>query len=92
MGSRTLKEVIMFIDEMYEQLLVDERSTYGMAHKEVYLAQKPQTYADLKRIENGYQLFRKRHPEADEDSFRRFVKSVSLEDYERMQKLYGWNV
>lgn len=79
-----------FIDEMYERLLAVEGKTYGEAHLEVIKAKNPQKYVDLGRIENGYQLFRKRHPEAHEDSFRRFIKNHLPDDYERAQRLFKW--
>ncbi len=82
----------MFIDEMYEQLLIEEGKTYQEAHKEVFNSQHPQQYVDLKRIENGYQLFRKRHPDAYEDSFRRFIKTYCPEDYERAEEMFGWKI
>ena len=81
-----------FIDDMYERLLVSEGKTYQEAHRDVFNANRQKQYVDIKRIENGYQLFRKRHPEALDDSFRRFIKVYCPEDWERAQKIFGWKI
>lgn len=65
----------MFIDEIYEEMLINQHGKITNAHiracKEK-LDSKNSTHQDIQRIENGYQLFRRRHPEFAEDSFRRF--------------------
>lgn len=65
----------MFIDEIYEDVLINQQGNITNAHIRVCkekLDPKVITHQDIQRIENGYQLFRKRHPEFAEDSFRRF--------------------
>lgn len=65
----------MFTDEIYEDVLINKNGKMTNAHTEV-IKQKL-IYGDfgvtLKQIESGYQLFRRRHPEYPEDSFRRYV-------------------
>ena len=68
----------MFIDEIYEQILIEKNGKLTTAHVEV-IRQKVNFNESLdalcktfKIIENGYQLFRKRHPEYSEYSFRRY--------------------
>lgn len=68
----------MFTDEIYEDVLINKNGKITNAHTEV-IKQKltyDNFYVTLKQIETGYQLFRRRHPEYPEDSFRRscFVK------------------
>ena len=65
----------MFIDEIYEDVLINQHGKITNAHVRVCkekLNPKNSTRQDVQRIENGYQLFRKKHPEFAEDSFRRF--------------------
>lgn len=65
----------MFIDEIYEEVLINQHGKITNAHIRVCkekLDPKTSTPQDIQRIENGYQLFRKRHPEFSEDSFRRY--------------------
>ena len=65
----------MFIDEIYEKVLISQKGKITTAHLRVCeekLNPKTSTEEDIKRIEHGYQLFRKRHPEFPEDSFRRY--------------------
>lgn len=73
----------MFIDEMFEDLLVEKKETLSTtmaAVCEEKLADKADwNLATIKRIENGYQLFRKRHPEFPEHSFRTWVRLCSPE-------------
>lgn len=78
-----------FIDDMYERLLVSEKRTYKEAHIEVF-NEKAKIIQDLQRIENGYQLFRKKHPEALENSFRYFLSIASPEDYAKAKRLFKW--
>ena len=66
----------MFIDEIYEDELINKAGKLTSAHVRVCKEKlEPNTATpkeDVQRIENGYQLFRKRHPEFPEDSFRRY--------------------
>lgn len=75
----------MFIDEIYEQVLIEKGGKPTTAHIEVCKQkfftedgkQIEMSFCDrvitLKQIENGYQGFRRKHPEFPEHSFRRHV-------------------
>ena len=80
----------MFIDEMFEDLLVEKKVALldAMADvcKEKLQLKEDRTFDSVKRIENGYQLFRKRHPEYPEDAFRAWVGFRSTE----LAKYLGW--
>lgn len=65
----------MFTDEIYEEVLINKHGKVTTAHERVCkekLDLNRSTPIEFKTVENGYQLFRKRHPEYPEDSFRRF--------------------
>lgn len=90
----------MFINEIYENILIEKNGKLTNAHAEVckqklgpgffppFLKQIEKSNnhigpgkqklnlvfytSSLKQVENGYQLFRKSHPEYAEDSFRRY--------------------
>ena len=65
----------MFVDEIYEEVLLNQSGKITNAHIRVCkekLDPNASILQDIQRIENGYQLFRRRHPEFAEDSFRRF--------------------
>ena len=65
----------MFIDEIYEEVLINQHGKITNAHTRACrekLDPKNPTPQDVQRIENGYQLFRRKHPEFPEDSFRRY--------------------
>ena len=80
----------MFIDEMFEDLLVEKKVRMSTAMATVCdekLADKADwNLATIKRMENGYQLFRKRHPEFPEHSFRTWVAVCAPE----LTKILGW--
>lgn len=80
----------MFIDEMFEELLVEKKERISTAMARVCdekLADKADwNFATIKMIENGYQLFRKRHPEFPENSFKTWVLLCSPE----LAKALGW--
>ena len=80
----------MFIDEMFEDLLVNKQEKMADAIQKVFvdkLATKQDcNEATIKRVENGYQLFRRRHPEYPEYSVRRYVRILSPNLAERL----GW--
>lgn len=91
----------MFIDEIYEEMLVNQHGKITSAHIRVCkekLDIKTSTYQDIQRIENGYQLFRKRHPEFAEDSFRRFCYvqwSRANQDHLHVKNKFaflGWSI
>lgn len=64
----------MFIDEIYEEVLINQHGKITNAHIRVCKEKlgPGSDLRDIRRIENGFQLFRKRHPEFPEDSFRRY--------------------
>ena len=74
---------------MYERLLAVERKSFAEAHLTV-LKEKAFTIRDLNRVENGYQLFRKKYPQAAENSFREFIREVTPGDYEKAKKIFKW--
>ena len=75
---------------MFEDLLIEKKVRMSTAMAEVCdekLSDKADwNFATIKRIENGYQLFRKRHPEFPEHSFRTWVSLCSPE----LSKSLGW--
>lgn len=91
----------MFIDEIYESILIENKGKLTSAHIEVCnqkLNPKDPSFTDVKRIENGYQLFRKRHPEFPADSFRRhcYIR-LSKGGQNKMKaanafRLLGWTI
>lgn len=90
----------MFTDEIYEEILINKEGKITTAHAKVCeqkLGEKDFTTA-LKQIENGYQLFRKKHPEYPEDSFRRycFVQEsrggVHVTDAKKLFAYLKWNI
>ncbi len=90
----------MFTDEIYEKVLIEQGGKLTTAHFEAYNAKLDAQdgkfqYIDYKQIENGYQLFRKRHPEFPEHSFRRFVwvrlcNQGCSDEAERVFRICGW--
>lgn len=94
----------MFIDEMYEILLSGTNAKLTAAHIEICRKKLneddslEEKIVKLKQIENGYQLFRKKHPEFREDSFRRFCfirwsnGKSDVASAEKVFKVIGWKV
>lgn len=92
----------MFIDEIYEEMLINQHGKITNAHiracKEKLDPKTPTPHQDIRRIENGYQLFRKRHPEFAEDSFRRFCYirwSKAGQTHSHARSLFdslGWSI
>ena len=58
-----------FLDDMFERLLVTEGKTFGEAF-EAIINERVEIMRDLGRVENAYQLFRKRHPKLPDNFFR----------------------
>lgn len=91
----------MFIDEIYEKVLISQHGKITNAHIRVCkekLDSRSSTHQDIQRIENGYQLFRRKHPEFAEDSFRRFCYvrwSKAGQDHSRAKSRFtslGWSI
>ena len=80
-----------FIDEMFERLMAQEYRSFGEACEEIIKAKATQI-VDLGKIENGYQLFRKRHPISNmsEGLFREYIKIVRPEDYKKCVHSLNW--
>lgn len=89
----------MFIDEIYEEVLIKKHGKVTNAHQRVCKEKLDATSTgqDVQRIENGYQLFRKKHPEFPEDSFRRYCYvrwSGAGQNHPAARSLFdtlGWN-
>lgn len=81
----------MFIDEMFEDYLVNKGKNLAETIADICadkLANKEDwNFTTIRRIENGYQLFRKRHPEYPEQSFRTYTKIASP----KLAEAIGWN-
>ena len=81
----------MFIDELFEKYLIEDRLSYEDAIRKVCVEKldKNDTYIfeSVKRIDNAYKLFSKRHPEIMPDAFRIYVKHRSPNLY----KALGWD-
>lgn len=90
----------MFTDEIYEHLLINEKKKLTTVHSEICKKNltKDSSAVDIKRIENAYQCFRRRHPEYPEDSFRKHcytrwsIGRTQLEKADRNFRLLGWVV
>lgn len=91
----------MFIDEIYEQVLIQQGGKPTTAHVELckqklFKGMRQQDFiATVKQIENGYQLFRRRHPEYAEYGFRRHCwvqQSIRghEEDARKLFRACGW--
>ena len=78
-----------FIDEMLERLLVNERKTFGKAFEQI-IQERAKIIQDLGRIENAYQLFVKKHPDAKPEYFRQYIQGTRPEDYNKCVRCFGW--
>lgn len=78
-----------FIDEMLERLLVNERKTFGKAFEQI-IQERAKIIQDLGRIENAYQLFAKKHPGANQEYFRQYIKASRPDDYDKCVRCFGW--
>lgn len=77
-----------FIDEMLEALIFPGGEIIKTGKEirkafEAVIKEKAKIIQDLGRIENAWQLLRKRHPELSEDFFRRYIKLTRPEDYKK---------
>lgn len=78
-----------FIDEMLERLLVNEKQSFGKAFEQV-IQERAKIIQDLGRIENAYQLFAKKHPGANPEYFRQYIKVSRPDDYNKCVRCFGW--
>lgn len=78
-----------FIDEMLERLLVNEEKTFGEAFEQV-IQERAKIIQDLGRIENAYQLFAKKHPDAKPEYFRQYIQLTRPDDYNKCVRCFGW--
>lgn len=80
-----------FIDEMLERLLVNERMPVYDAFEKV-IKERAKIILDLGRIENAYQLFRKRHKDsnAQDNWFREYIHLSRPDDYVKCVRSFGW--
>lgn len=73
----------MFIDEIFEDYLVAKKESLARAMEQVCAVKladkKDWNFTTIKQIENGYQLFRKKHQEFPEWGFRSYVEERSPE-------------
>ena len=78
-----------FIDEMLERLLARERYSFGEAFEKI-IQERATQIVDLGRIESAYQLFRKKFPQAPQDSFRTYIQLSRPNDYVKCVRCFGW--
>ena len=75
---------------MFEDLLVNKKEKMAVAIQKVFIdklaTKQDYNEATIKRVENGYQLFRKRFPEYPEFAVRRYVRILSP----RIADACGW--
>ena len=78
-----------FIDEMLERLLVVEKRTFGNAFEQI-IRERAKIIQDLGRIENAYQLFRKKYPAANPSYFRKYIQDTRPDDFEKCVRCFKW--
>ena len=78
-----------FIDDMLKRLLVDEGRSFGDAF-EIVISERAKRIVDLGRIENAYQLFRKKYPQAGQAYFREHISATRPKDYEKCVRCFNW--
>lgn len=74
---------------MLEQFLAHGNKTFREAF-ETIIQEKATQIVDLGKIENAYQLFRKRFPSAPEGCFRQYIKATRPGDYEKCVRCFKW--
>lgn len=80
----------MFIDELFEKYLIEDGLTYGDAIQRVCEEKIDENHPNLgmvKKIEYGYLLFCKKHPDAPKDMIRTYVSLRSPKICEAL----GWD-
>ena len=78
-----------FLDDMFERLLVAERKSFGETF-EAIIKERAETVRDLGRIENAYQLFRRKYPHAPENLFREHIWNTRPNDYDKCVNCFNW--
>ena len=78
-----------FIDDMLERLLAREHQTFGTAFEKI-IQEKATQIVDLGIIENAYQLFRKKYPQAPQNYFREYIKKSRPDDYVKCVRCFHW--
>ena len=78
-----------FIDEMLERLLARERYSFGKAFEKI-IQERATQIVDLGKIENAYQLFRKKFPQAPQDGFRKYIQLSRPDDYVKGVRWFNW--
>ena len=79
-----------FIDDMLGRLLVNERKTFGKAFEQI-IRERATQIVDLGRIENAYQLFRKKFPQAPENKFREYIKLSRQKKKKKCVRCFKWD-
>lgn len=90
-----MKKEFTFIDEMLEESLFPGGEIVKTGKEicdafEGVIRAKATIIQDLGRIENAFQVMRKRHPEVLESFFREYIKLTRPEDYEKCVRSFGW--
>ena len=78
-----------FIDQMFERLLIKERRTFGETF-ETIIKERATTIRDLNRIENAYQLFCNKYPDAGKHYFRVWIRDTRRSDYDKCVSCFNW--
>ena len=80
----------MFIDEMFEDLLVNKKMMYPDAFAEVCSEKlskdEDRTFVSVRQIDNGYRCFVRKYPKFNPEAFRNYVLINSPE----LAKNLGW--
>jgi hypothetical protein len=79
-----------FIDDMLERLLWREKFSFFDSFEQI-IKERATQIVDLGRIENAYQLFRKKFPQVPENKFREYIKLSRPEDYEKCVRCFKWD-
>lgn len=78
-----------FIDDMLERLLAVEQRTFWDAFEQI-IRERATQIVDLGRIENAYQLFCKKYPEANRSYFRKHIQETRPGDFEKCVLCFKW--
>ena len=78
-----------FIDDMLERLLVVEQRTFGKAFEQI-IQERAKQIVDLGRIENAYQLFCKKHKNANPAYFRKYIQGTRPDDFKKCIRCFNW--
>ena len=78
-----------FIDDMLYRLFITEHKTIGETFREV-VEKRATQIVDLGKIENAFQLFRKKKHESPEWLFRKYVYFMMPDDWPKCVRCFGW--